>query len=452
MSTTETTADKLEKLASTKQAIKEAIIEKGGIVESDVFDTFPDAIRAIPASGSDSRIWYYGYDLDINDQNPETRVSYPSDVDNADFEKARMDFANDVFRYGGWNFTPGEKFMPRPCMLKYDKTVDYYLDPSDYSKKEDGSASDVANVNYAGNAMMEWGKIYVKRWGTDTIYHFRCSNAKLDDGYECWSNYDLNNNEIEHFYTAIYYGTTDNNNRMRSISGVSIRGSETVSTMIANAERNGKNSWYIAVLSDQKLFEDLTTMMVKSTDSQSAIGKGNSNNTTWIANGSLNEKGIFWGSSSGTNGVKVFGMENLWGNRQRLLAGLLGYNYKFYIKMTRGTKDGSTGSDYTGIPGNYIALPFTFRPKMEYGYISETVITSYGRYQVKNEGSSTTYDPDALGYNSTAIGSLVLFPGLGADAGAENYAGLFSLSFRTVTDNKEVGSSMLSCKPLALTS
>lgn len=46
--------------------------------------------------------------------------------------------------------------MPRPCMLKSDGTVDYYLDPDDYTKKEDGETpSDIANVNYNGNAMME---------------------------------------------------------------------------------------------------------------------------------------------------------------------------------------------------------------------------------------------------------------------------------------------------------
>lgn len=61
-----------------------------------------------------------------------------------------------------YDFNPGSWgnafFLPRPCMLKYDGTVDYYLNPVDYRLKEDGTPSDISNLNYDGNAMMEWGK------------------------------------------------------------------------------------------------------------------------------------------------------------------------------------------------------------------------------------------------------------------------------------------------------
>ena len=61
-----------------------------------------------------------------------------------------------------YDFNPGSWgnafFLPRPCMLKYDGTVDYYLNPVDYRLKEDGTPSDISNLNYEGNAMMEWGK------------------------------------------------------------------------------------------------------------------------------------------------------------------------------------------------------------------------------------------------------------------------------------------------------
>lgn len=50
--------------------------------------------------------------------------------------------------------------MPKPCMLKTNGQVDYYLNENDYSKKADGTASDITNVNYNGNAMMEWGRRY----------------------------------------------------------------------------------------------------------------------------------------------------------------------------------------------------------------------------------------------------------------------------------------------------
>lgn len=45
---------------------------------------------------------------------------------------AYMNFETGVFNYGGWE---NAFFMPRPCMLKYDGTVDYYLYPGDYTRK-----------------------------------------------------------------------------------------------------------------------------------------------------------------------------------------------------------------------------------------------------------------------------------------------------------------------------
>lgn len=47
-------------------------------------------------------------------------------------------------------------------MLKSNGKVDYYLNPNDYTKKLDGTTSDIANPNYDGNAMMEWPKIWFK--------------------------------------------------------------------------------------------------------------------------------------------------------------------------------------------------------------------------------------------------------------------------------------------------
>lgn len=81
-------------------------------------------------------------------------MTYLSDCDNSSYTPASMNFETGTFSYGSWK--KDEFFMPRPCMLKYDGTVDYYLDPNDYSKKADGTASDMANTSYAGNAMMEW--------------------------------------------------------------------------------------------------------------------------------------------------------------------------------------------------------------------------------------------------------------------------------------------------------
>ena len=50
----------------------------------------------------------------------------------------------------------------------------YYLNPDDYTKKADGTASDVSNANFAGNAMAVIKKIYKKEYkvGSDRYVYF----------------------------------------------------------------------------------------------------------------------------------------------------------------------------------------------------------------------------------------------------------------------------------------
>lgn len=101
--------------------------------------------------------YLYGFILDQNESDPDSTVTYIED--NKGFSKAFMDYAADRFNYGDWQDT---FIMPKPCMLNTNGTVAYYLDPDDYTKKIDGTDSDVANVDFDGNAMDEWGKIFWK--------------------------------------------------------------------------------------------------------------------------------------------------------------------------------------------------------------------------------------------------------------------------------------------------
>jgi hypothetical protein len=47
-----------------------------------------------------------------------------------------MNYTTNEINPGSWNLTD-DFFVPRSCMLKYDGTVDYYLDEDDETKKED---------------------------------------------------------------------------------------------------------------------------------------------------------------------------------------------------------------------------------------------------------------------------------------------------------------------------
>ena len=353
--------------------------------------------------------WLYGYDLTVTDSNPATRVVYPSGVDNSSFVPAYMDYTNNFFNYYNWGCVGGEKFMPKPCMLNYDGTVAYYLNPMDYSKKMDDTASDIANTSFGGNAMIEWGKLYTKRELVGSVYKFRVSNVKADETYDCWCNYDKDNNVVEHFYTPIYFGSNISG-KLRSLSGQTNYTGGTASNEITLAIANGTD-WYTEVLADHLLIQDLLVMMARSTNSQVAYGNGRCANgiTTAINTGTMDTKGMFWGDDNTASGVKVFGMENRWGNLWRRTAGWINANGTQKIKITRGTHDGSIATDYNIDGTDYITLSGATPSGTNGGYISAMKNDlPYGRIPITASGSASTYECDTLNFNSAITGYSVL--------------------------------------------
>lgn len=392
-----------------------------------------------------SMSYLYGFDINSADSNPATRVNYPDDVDNFGFAPAKMNFDTSTFSHGDWPSTPGAEFMPRPCMLRFDGTVAYYLDPDDYTKKEDGTPSDVANISFAGNAMIEWPKIFTKRWEINGIYHFRCSDVKVDEEYECWCNYDRLDNEIPHFYTPIFFGSKDSSNRLRSISGQPNMVGTTAQQEIDAAKLNGADIWYTEVLADRKLIEDLITMMFKSTDLQVTAGYGHckSSNSGPIVTGTMNATGLFWGSNDGISGVKIFGMENLWGNYLRRIAGWMLVSNEHKVKLTRGRKDGTIVDDYNIDGAGYLSTGARITTN---GYISSMKTEPYGRLPIVAVGSSTTNEAD---YVSQSSGIQYALAGWGWND--DRGCGPFGVNFgNTAYDSAVYVGASLSCKPLAV--
>ena len=88
--------------------------------------------------------------------------------------------------------------------------------------------------------------------------------------------------------------------------------------------------------------------MSKSTASQAKYGLGrcSSTNTTPINTGTMNSRGMFWGDANSFEGVKVFNVENRWGNLIPQNSWLDKCQWYKKVKITRGTYDGSVATDY----------------------------------------------------------------------------------------------------------
>lgn len=429
---------------------------------------FSDAIDAI---------WntkVYGFHIDSFESDPSICVTYLADAIGA--TPAHMDYTNGVFDYGSWK---DAFFMPKPCMLKYDGTVDYYLDSNDYTKKEDGTASDVADDTYGGNAMMEWGRDGKKIWykivpdeNDDTSASIYIADHQADADFRAWSFINNRGELADHFYTSIYEGSMDSNDKLRSISGkanTELCSGRTASDNVDSAELNNPSTdklWYVGVYSDRILINILLILIGKSLDTQSVFGIGRAGKTSNISSalstGTLDDKGLFFGYNDSDHAVKVFGMENWWGNVFKRVAGSVVTDDRIYkYKMTYGIQDGSTCVGYvTSIPSEdydgYLVGSSVYTPSSASGagyFIAKQSFTMNCFYPIyESTGSSATYWCDYMySHQSTSPPNTVRYTIYGGHAGVDTYRnGAFYISEYTnpVATYWYIGE-YLSCKPLA---
>ena len=401
----------------------------------------------------------YGFKFDQNESDPFSNITYLED--NINFRSAKMDYVNDVFDYGDWKDVWFIKNC-KPCMLKYDGTVDYYLDKNDYSKKEDGSASDIADTSYGGNVMIEFPIVYYKiEENDDDSYSFYFSNNVVDDTFKpWWSFYDKNGNIIQKMYMATYNGSNVSS-VLRSISGVSVMNSQTGTNEITYANANNtsggvSNIWDTELYCDRQLINMLLMLIGKSTDTQTVFGNGNiysdsgQNAANFLTTGTMNNKGLFWGSNSTTThiGVKVFGIENYWGNQFRRIRGLINDGGTQKIKLTYGQQDGSTVDGYNTDGTGYISVAGATPSGLSGGYISKCVIGEYGIIPYQTSGSASTYECDVLYYSNNQI----RYAYVGGSCYNALLCGAFAVNLNTAVSNSysNVGAS-ISCKPLLST-
>lgn len=150
----------------------------------------------------------------------------------------------------------------------------------------------------------------------------------------------------------------------------------------------------------------------KNLDSQTALGQGYTGGSVAQSTGATNTAGMCYGSTSTTSRVKLFGIEDFWGNVWEWIDGLF-CDASRYIK-TAFQSFNDTGSGYTNRGqgatsdiGGYMSKP---QGTSEAGFIAKEV-----------SGSSTTYFAD---FAYLSAGCLPFF---GGDWNYGAYAGAFRL-------------------------
>lgn len=381
--------------------------------------------------------FHYALYVDREDGNEATCVHYLAGYDNEDFFPLKMTFGVNAddgkLDWGDWK---NAQFMPKPCMINHDGTVAYYLNPDDYTKKADGTGSDVANKSFDGEAMMEWSPVFVKVVNELNRYYLYFCSEKLDDEYECFSALKSDKSYGEHFYLPIYEGSVINSH-MRSLStGAIPTGSTTMANEVAWSQANG-TGWNITTWADENLLQCLGVLITKRLNIAKAIGYncGSGSSLTHKC-GSGNTKGMFFGHyTTSAYATKFFGMENWWGHRWRRIAGMISKNggYGVSVKMCKSKADGSTTTNYnldgTGYIDTDMTLPamsgtyFVDVQASKYGVFVPKAVTKYVGDAATVGGSATTYYCDG-GWSSTALTA----PFLGGHVVSGALAGLFCLA------------------------
>lgn len=388
----------------------------------------------------------YTYHVNPNESDPEDAVTYLDDA--TGLTPAKMGASS--FSYGSW---ANAWFLPRPCVLKFDGTVDYYLNPNDYSKKTDGTASTIDSSNSTGNVMLEFPKIWVKRVndgnGARTV---SIAPVNVDGTYKCWSNINAEDKEVDHFYLPAYNGTI-HSSKMRSLSGVTLNATyapnytraQEVTAATAN-NPTGKNMWYTETWADMCLIYDLLYLMGKSLDVQRTFGQGLSSGSETAmrayVTGTHNAKGLFYGDISGTStAVKVLGMENLWGCRWHGVAGLINDNGTLKVKMTYGVADGSTAVGYNTTGSGYLNYGSTYGTN---GLVKKMQADNTMGYKIiETAGTDATYYCDYY-YVNNSVSAYALLGGSSGDGANCGFS--VNLLGGAASASWAIGGS-LSCRP-----
>lgn len=332
----------------------------------------------------------YGYRRTKGDSNPATRLTATDMA--VGMGKATLNTNTGKLDLKEWAnawFVTGNK----PVMMKYDGTIDYELNPDDYTKKADGTASDVANSGYSGNAMALFPTCWVKRWQDSTYEYFQVCNIQLTEDFKAYAHQRQDGSIMEWFARSIYDGANVSS-RIRSISGLAPCNAVAGNTQLAYAQANG-SLWECDTWSRVALIWDLLRLMALNDDLQAAYGygyyTGMSQASHLKAAGTGNTKGQFYGKHA-NDVVKVFHTENFWGNIWKLMQGLI-YNTtgKYAVKMCR---------PYSTSGSRYAAMSFGLSGTSG-GYQSAHNMSEYGLLPTTVSGSDSTYIPDGAWWNTS---------------------------------------------------
>ena len=329
-------------------------------------------------------------------------------------------------RLGDPYYTAVQSRMKR-CVLSANGTVNYYLDPTDSTKKEGGGPADLTGAS--GNVMVEIPKFYVKYDNTVGAKEMWVSE-KPEVGFEVHPAFIKNGVEVDYRYYRAYKGSVSGT-KLISRSGVKAAGNETIVAFRTKARANGAGwgliDWHLIHAIQTLLFIEIGTF-----DSQAMLGNGNDTGSDYgMTTGGSN--GIGNASSPSTNDdtwMSYRGIENFYADIYEWVDGINVSDKLVYVSNTQSTFNSDVFS------GAYVSTGVTLPAS---GYIKDMNFSIKGFIPTVSGGSDATYVPD---YVYSGAGARVVAFGGYAGSGLSSGAACLGANAAVSTSNASIGAGL----------
>ena len=281
-------------------------------------------------------------------------------------------------------------FNMKPCLFK-DGLVVGYLNPNDFTKFVDGTSADITSGN-AGDVMIEFPRmgLNISTDANDVITVSMTNNPNSSEfSYLAHTRGNVNK---DYFYMGAYDGYYDGS-KLRSLSGKYPVVSQTIGTFRTYAHNNGIG--YEQQLFYQTLFiQCLYLLKYKNLNSQEALGMGCVDVGSAQTSGYNNTNGMCYGTTSKLVPMKLFGIENFWGNIYKWLDGICtDVNYNILTATDNFNDSGSGYNSYSSGTASVSGYMVKAQGSTEKGFVLKS----------SSGGSSSTYYSDFAALNSSRV-------------------------------------------------
>ena len=276
-----------------------------------------------------------------------------------------------------------EIFGYKPCIMK-DGVVQGYLNPSNFAQYTDGTSAPITDTSY--DVMIEFPRMGLNITTSGDIISVSLTNAPNDSNFE-YRAHKRGDLQKDYFYLGAY-SATGSSSKLGSNSG-SLPLVSTSLTGFINYAHNRGSGYEVMAFYQWTYVQALYVLKYGNLNSQQALGYGYVGGSVAQTTGATNTKGMNYGNtSSQTDRVKLFGLEDLWGNVFQWLSGLYcTSNYELLTTTDNfGTSTSSSSWEYTTSSGVTSDIG---------GYITKVQGTNGGGFVVKVvNGSATTFFSD----------------------------------------------------------